>query len=709
MDSRRAFEIGLILLLTLVGSIEVISLAKGLSTLEQAWFSLLLVVQSALTMALAPRERSSRVVALLLISLSPPFSLVDAADLSILGDIAGPPLAFIWTPLLFLFPFVFVHFSLAFPVTGAWIARHPRRQWFIYLPFFTLITLTRFEATANLASVLALLTIPAGFLAGIVILFLQYRYALTTSEKNRLRVILIGCLLGGFPRALSLFGGSLMPAFMHQLAGVLLPLFPLSVMVAVVKSNFSEISAAFQRSFVTVLFGTGAVISFYLAHLALALALIGSEVGGSVILGASAMVAALLSYPLFRWGASYVASRFDASPRRRDPEIEPGEFRPIRPNPYVVGNPLRTREMFFGREEEFHFLKRRLVTEKEGCAIVLCGERRSGKTSILYQILNGRLGSGFQPVFIDMQGLIVHRDRELLRALAKSIRQALARDPQCDLPPPPSISSYLDFTAFLDDVFEALAPRSLLLLVDEYELIETKAQEGAISSEIFSYLSSLLERFPGLSLIFTGSRPLGPEGAWATLLVRSTFREVSFLDRKDADSLIRKPVQGRVSFEKGVVAQILRLTHGHPFFTQLICQTIVDVCNERQRNHVGGHLVDEAVQRVLENPPPQLLYQWASFSDVEKLVLSALAGQLAEGGAFLRPERAEKILRTLPDEVSRRIDRVRLRMLFESLRQRSVLDRDQTRYRFTLDLMRRWISSERNIWNVLNEISGGPS
>jgi hypothetical protein len=44
---------------------------------------------------------------------------------------------------------------------------------------------------------------------------------------------------------------------------------------------------------------------------------------------------------------------------------------------------------------------------------VFCGERRSGKTSILFQILNGRLGERFLPVLVDMQILAGIRDDSL--------------------------------------------------------------------------------------------------------------------------------------------------------------------------------------------------------------------------------------------------------------------------------------------------------
>ena len=70
-------------------------------------------------------------------------------------------------------------------------------------------------------------------------------------------------------------------------------------------------------------------------------------------------------------------------------------------NPFIVGNPIKTKSMFFGREDDFEFTRRKLESGGKSYIIVLSGERRSGKTSILFQTLNGRLGENFLLIFID--------------------------------------------------------------------------------------------------------------------------------------------------------------------------------------------------------------------------------------------------------------------------------------------------------------------
>ena len=42
-------------------------------------------------------------------------------------------------------------------------------------------------------------------------------------------------------------------------------------------------------------------------------------------------------------------------------------------------------------------------------------------------------------------------------------------------------------------------------------------------------------------------------------------------------------------------------------------------------------------------------------------------------------------------------------MALEGLRQSHMLDRDQTRYRFTMDLIRLWVQADHTVWSVLAE------
>jgi AAA+ ATPase superfamily predicted ATPase len=96
-------------------------------------------------------------------------------------------------------------------------------------------------------------------------------------------------------------------------------------------------------------------------------------------------------------------------------------------NPYIFGSPVKNKEMFFGRDDVFTFLTKHLVGTYQDNVIMLYGQRRTGKTSILYQILNNnRLGEGYVPVLISLEGLQdCETNSQIFLEIAQKIAYAL--------------------------------------------------------------------------------------------------------------------------------------------------------------------------------------------------------------------------------------------------------------------------------------------
>jgi hypothetical protein len=83
--------------------------------------------------------------------------------------------------------------------------------------------------------------------------------------------------------------------------------------------------------------------------------------------------------------------------------------------------------MFYGREDDFRYVRTKLEGTSQGVVIVFCGERRAGKSSILYQVAGGRLGDRFIPVFIDLQEMVIASDSEFFGRISRVISEAVAR------------------------------------------------------------------------------------------------------------------------------------------------------------------------------------------------------------------------------------------------------------------------------------------
>lgn len=381
-----------------------------------------------------------------------------------------------------------------------------------------------------------------------------------------------------------------------------------------------------------------------------------------------------------------------------------GPFVPIRPNPYIVGNPIRGRAMFFGREAEFDLVRRRFEGSGRGGLLVFCGERRSGKTSILFQILDRRLGPDFIPVLIDMQSMAVSSGAEFLARLSAEIVSALGPDHSEIEPPdfPPGGNHAATFQGFILRILRAHPDKKLILLFDEYELFENKIDAGALSEDVLHILSGLMEN-QKVFLVFTGSQHLEQRRReYWKILGRSIYKQISYLEREDALNLIRKPVEGAVTFASGVVERIYRLGSGQPFYTQAICQSLVDLLNDRATRQATPEIVDEVVGGIVNNPLPQMIFLWDGLEKDEKLVLALLGESLSTEESRSTATQLCGIERNYPLQLGK----ARVATVLEKLFKSEMLVRDDShppKYGFRMDLWRLWIRRMHSVWQVMRE------
>ena len=83
---------------------------------------------------------------------------------------------------------------------------------------------------------------------------------------------------------------------------------------------------------------------------------------------------------------------------------------------------------------------------------------------------------------------------------------------------------------------------------------------------------------------------------WHILIGKSLYRRISFLSEHDALRLITEPVKDQVVYPRGIPERIIRLTAGQPFYTQVVCQNMMDRLNEVERNRVRQQDVDAVAQ-----------------------------------------------------------------------------------------------------------------
>jgi hypothetical protein len=104
-------------------------------------------------------------------------------------------------------------------------------------------------------------------------------------------------------------------------------------------------------------------------------------------------------------------------------------------NPYIAGNPVTGSAMFFGRNDVFDFVRNNLIGQHQDNILVLHGQRRTGKTSVLYQ-MHRFLDPSYVPILVDMQGMTLEGIDGFLWELAYTIQRGLRRPHGIRLPRP---------------------------------------------------------------------------------------------------------------------------------------------------------------------------------------------------------------------------------------------------------------------------------
>ncbi len=244
-------------------------------------------------------------------------------------------------------------------------------------------------------------------------------------------------------------------------------------------------------------------------------------------------------------------------------------FTPI-DNPYRTGLPVREREMFVGRDQFVDELVREVTRRERTSAVVVYGQKRSGKTSILLHV-GINIPDWVVPVYFSMQTVLMEEDMVpgmfylIADEIARKCRERGLGDEvgsltweQLTSPPGPS----LQFRMYLDRIRQ-LPDVRLVLLIDEFTELSARIDEGKIDRSVMKYLKSLIEQ-GFFSCVLSGIDNM-PQvlKRYSNELAVSDPRFVGYLKHDPAAQLIERPVllpDGRSRFiSPQVVDEIIRV------------------------------------------------------------------------------------------------------------------------------------------------------
>ncbi len=390
-------------------------------------------------------------------------------------------------------------------------------------------------------------------------------------------------------------------------------------------------------------------------------------------------------------------------------------------SPYIVGNPVDRPEMFFGRSGIMDRIRRQLGEQAN--VILLEGNRRTGKTSILKQLGKPGVLPEWFPVYCSFQdaegderfGGITTRNvfRLLARTIGWALYDAGVETWIPDLPDPdPARPFKLAFRAALNRAFagdhsfetfelyveaalKAARPKRVLLMLDEFDKLQEGIDSGITSPQVPENIRHLLQHQRDLSAIITGSRRLKRlrEEYWSALFGFGHRIGVSAMPADDARRLVTKPVEGRLDYLPQARDRIVELCARHPFLIQSLCNRVFEHAASDGGRTITVDIVERAASdMVADNEHFRTLWDYAG--STRRRILLALCDRLAEGsdpvnldllGLKLNESRIPfRQISDLNDDI-------------DELRELELIDLDErdrrSDYRLAVPMMAKWLRS----------------
>lgn len=374
-------------------------------------------------------------------------------------------------------------------------------------------------------------------------------------------------------------------------------------------------------------------------------------------------------------------------------------------NPYSTGTPMQ--EMFFGRDEDVEALRNNLARSAAQTVLLLYGQRRTGKTTLLLHLANTSALDEHIPVFVDMQRESYEISAsKFLYHLAFYIFQALAKRNYV-LPQPQQETFTGDptftFDRFLGDVDACQTGRKLIILIDEFEVLEDQINKKRINAELLEYLRSTMQHHQSINFLLAGTHKIDQltEKNWSVFFNLARHYHLSRLSGSGAQDLISKPVANQLEYTPYTVEMIRLLTADQPYFIHLVCRSLVDHCNEQRKHYVTLNDINTVLSDVMLTCSSHFDWLWTQLSEPEQLLLAIISDLDNEDGKLLTLTELEGTYRhrRLPYE------REQLQMCLKSLVEADILETasnhhsastfSSIRVRVPIGLMRRWLRKEK--------------
>lgn len=285
-------------------------------------------------------------------------------------------------------------------------------------------------------------------------------------------------------------------------------------------------------------------------------------------------------------------------------------------NPFQCGGPLRREQvyLFKGRKRFVDDILQQLLDRNQS-TLAIYGPRKCGKTSFLFN-LPRLISNNIIPVYLSAQTQgTVSSDSDFCLALIKAIAVATSENGIRTNPAPKSDIRKRTFPLFeewLDHTLGQLGKRQILICIDEFEKLGDALSKRRLTYRLFDELRDIFQRYSQINLLFAGVETLDELGQdWSSYFISLRPIEMVYLETEEAKQLITEPHPTfDLIYNDGIVEELVQLTRGHPYFLQLMGESLVKQANKHHTRRITSELLSEALESALIAGTAYFHYFW---------------------------------------------------------------------------------------------------
>lgn len=287
--------------------------------------------------------------------------------------------------------------------------------------------------------------------------------------------------------------------------------------------------------------------------------------------------------------------------------------------------------MFFGREKDIADIIS-IISDGSGQltpkkSVALYGQKRTGKSSLLYHVRR-RIQKDFpQAVLLDLGSLGTYDTannnftKAVMESILSKLRRAILLD-KCytglkqlmaenDLTIPyqefkASENGYdiifNDFMDHLDWIIEkSEVPYRFIIFMDEFTHLYGHIQQGTVTAQFLRFWRESIHDHRWISIIVGQDSMETLKRQYSNELGATAMFPVTYLRPDDARKMIQVPIareNPEVTFDEKALDRLVELTAGSAYLLMILCAELVDHLNELHHNHVMVAHIEQLVTRV---------------------------------------------------------------------------------------------------------------